>query len=494
MNSSQGTSNVPRFLLVILGGCCLLPKVCAADLDALEIKAKTGNAEAQYQLGEIYFEALKVKQDLSVARGWIEKAAAQNNAKAKYRLASMRFTGVGFKADPVEGRKLFAQSLPGLRKLAEAGDEDAQGKLGVLYVMGLAVGRDFAKAVELFQKAAAAGNAKAQADLANAYLTGNSMTINPTLAGDWFKKAAEAGYGPAQMQFGVLCIQARGRRQDISAGIKWIKTASRSGDPVSAKKANDLLSRLKKFPPSPAQDIDHLIEKARAGDLKSQTSLAKRHQTGNGVRMNLKEAARWLRHAARQGDGESCYRLGGYLLLDQGDKRDAVQAARLWRLACALGHSGAQVDFAVMCTKGDGTPRSLKEAYHWMLVARRSLQTSQQKKRLDALQDLIVRELDPDLIFAGLDGARKFIAPETAEDCQTIAAAMFGDGKAQLARGKFLANTFPIEALKWMQLAQAQKVKTAAAEANALTETLSKVQLAEVEKRVKGFAPLMEPR
>jgi TPR repeat protein len=210
--------------------------------------------------------------------------------------------------------------------------------------------------------------------------------------------------------------------------------------------------------------------------------------------MDLKEAARWLRHAARQGDGESCYRLGGYLLLDQGDQRDAEQAARLWRLASALGHSGAQVDFAVMCAKGDGIPRSLKEAYYWMLIAGRSLQAPQQKKRLDTLQDLIARELDPDLIFAGLEDARKFKAPETAEARQAVAAAVFGDGKAQLARGKLLAKTFPVEALVWMQLAESQKVKTAAAAANALAKGLTKAQLAEVEKRVKAFAPLAEPR
>ena len=483
-----------RFLLFIIGGCCLFQLASGLDLGALEKKAEADDAEAQYQLGEIYFEALKVKQDLLVAKQWIGRAAEQKNPKAVYRLASMRFTGVGFKVDLIQGRKLFTQSLAGLKKLAENGDADAQGKLGVLYVMGVAVGQDFDKAVALFQKAATVGNVKAQADLARAYLVGNTLDINPTLAGEWFEKAAQAGHGPAQIQLGILCIQARGRRRDVAAGIKWIETASRSGHPVSAKKANDLLARLKKFPPSPMRDVDRLIEKAKAGDLKSQARLAKRHQTGDGVRMNLKEAAYWLRRAARQGDGESCYRLGGYLLLNQGDKRDAAQAARLWQLACELGHSRAQVDFAVMCAKGDGIPRSLKEAYYWMLIARRSQQAPQQKQRLDSLQELIARELDPDLIFAGLGDTRKFQAPDTAEASQSVAAAMFGDGKAQLARGKILAKIFPVEALMWMQLAEAQKVKNASAAANAQAESLTKAQLAEVEKRVKAFVPLAEPR
>ena len=63
-----------------------------------------------------------------------------------------------------------------------------------------------------------------------------------------------------------------------------------------------------------------------------------------------------------------------------------------------------------------------------------------------------------------------------------------------MARGKILAKTFPAEALMWMQLAEAQEVKKAAAAANALADAVSKAQLAEVEKRVKAIAPLAEPR
>ena len=43
-------------------------------------------------------------------------------------------------------------------------------------------------------------------------------------------------------------------------------------------------------------------------------------------------------------------------------------------------------------------------------------------------------------------------------------------------------------------MAESQKVKTAAAAANALAKGLTKTQLAEVEKRVKAFTPLAEPR
>jgi TPR repeat protein len=484
-----------RWPLILLIGGLLAPSARGADLAALEKKAKAGAAAAQYQLGEILYQALKVKQDLPAARRWLEQAAAQGNAKAQYRLASMRFNGMGFPQNPDEGRRLFEESLPGLQKLASAGDADARGKLGMLYAKGMTVEPDQAKAVKLFQQAAAAGNVKAQFDLAGAYLLGKGVQKNPTLAGDWFEKAARAGSGLAQIQAGILCLNARGRRQDIAAGMKWIETAAKSGHPDDAKRAVGLLARLKDSPPAATPNIDKLIKQARAGGLKAQLQLARRYQAGDGVRVDSNETARWQRHAAAQGDGESCYQLGANYIKDiKNTPRDAARAARLWRLAAWLGHAPAQVDFSVMCAKGDGLPSDLKIAYHWLLIARRSRLHPLQKRNLDRLEELFARELDADQFFAGLGESRKFQPPKTPAERKAIAAAAFGDGAAQLKRGQALAQTFPVEALIWMRLAEAKKVKGAAEAAKAQAAGLAKKQLAEVDRRVKAFKPLAPPR
>lgn len=81
--------------------------------------AEAGNADAQYNLGEMYESGDGVPKDSAKAVEWYQKAAAQGNAGA--------------------------QSL-----------------LGVMYAFGEGVPKDSAKAVEWYQKAAAQGDTKAQ--------------------------------------------------------------------------------------------------------------------------------------------------------------------------------------------------------------------------------------------------------------------------------------------------------------------------------------------
>jgi TPR repeat protein len=169
--------------------------VPAVDLPALRKQAAAGKAVAQYQLGELLYEARSVARDLDTARRWVTQAAEQGHARAQYRLASMQLLGEGGARDVPGGLDLFKKCLPALTKQAEAGQADAQGKLGILFARGVGVKQDAEAAAQWFSKAAEQGNIKAQADLASAYLTGRGIEANPTKAGQWFARAAEAGYG-----------------------------------------------------------------------------------------------------------------------------------------------------------------------------------------------------------------------------------------------------------------------------------------------------------
>ena len=64
--------------------------------------AEQGNAEAQYNLGNMYRKGLGVPQDYGEAVQWYRKAAERENAKAQLFLGNMYFFGQGVSKDYVQ--------------------------------------------------------------------------------------------------------------------------------------------------------------------------------------------------------------------------------------------------------------------------------------------------------------------------------------------------------------------------------------------------------
>ena len=85
---------------------------------ATKIKAEQGDAEAQFNLGQMYRKGRGVPQNYEEAVKWYEKAALQGNATAQNNLAGKYTRGQGVEQDYIEA---YAWHL--LAK--ENGDEDS---------------------------------------------------------------------------------------------------------------------------------------------------------------------------------------------------------------------------------------------------------------------------------------------------------------------------------------------------------------------------------
>ncbi|QXH52175.1 sel1 repeat family protein [Pseudomonas fakonensis] len=106
-------------LLIPATGRCTLnaaPEDLENALKACERTAQTGDAQAQYELGEFYYSASP--RNLEKALKWFEQASLQGNAQAQYRLGSMFYRGEGVKANNVQAYIL-------LKMAAVNGAEDA---------------------------------------------------------------------------------------------------------------------------------------------------------------------------------------------------------------------------------------------------------------------------------------------------------------------------------------------------------------------------------
>ena len=86
------------------------------------------------------------------------QAAEQGNAQAQLDLGVMYYKGEGVRQD-------YAQAVQWFRKAAEQGVAEAQHNLGVAYDQGLGSRQDDAQAVQWYRKAAEQGHADDQFDV-----------------------------------------------------------------------------------------------------------------------------------------------------------------------------------------------------------------------------------------------------------------------------------------------------------------------------------------
>ncbi|CBY81047.1 hypothetical protein AO053_09715 [Haemophilus influenzae biotype aegyptius] len=114
--------------------------------------------------------------------------------------------------------------------LAEQGDAQAQGGLGMMYERGLGVKQDYFKAVNWYRKAAEQGDADAQLNLGMMYAIGRGVKQDDVESVKWFRKAAEQGYAPAQFALGALYLLGQGVQVNKSLAKEWFGKACDNGE------------------------------------------------------------------------------------------------------------------------------------------------------------------------------------------------------------------------------------------------------------------------
>lgn len=197
-------------LLITLTGCS----------ESLEDKATNGNAQAQYDLAMTFFEKEKAAKgengDYTVARKWIELAAAQNHRDAQYMLGSFYVFGV---AGPKDEK--VAESL--IKSAAEKGHLLAQRELGIHYDYEM----NYKEATKWLLLAAEQNDAQAQSSLGFAYFRQGDYAN----AVRWFVTAANQGEARAQWGLGILYSKRNNsvenrKYYDLNEARKWLLLAA----------------------------------------------------------------------------------------------------------------------------------------------------------------------------------------------------------------------------------------------------------------------------
>ena len=252
--------------------------------------AEQGDADAQYNLGLLYYLGDGVPLDAGQAVLLWRNAAEQGHAVAQRLLAIQYHYGNGVPEEDGQAVRWF-------RKAAEQGDVSAQFLLGDLYYVGMGVPRDVGQTVFWVRKAAEEGYASAQHLLGVLYEVGDGTPRDGVQAERWLRKAAEQGYAPALSSLGRLYASGLSRIQDTVQSEIWYR------------KFRELTN------PRAQSELDFLYE------------------LGKGAPKDADQAMTWYRKAAEQRDADAQYNLGLLYYLGDDVPQDSTQAAIWWRKA-----------------------------------------------------------------------------------------------------------------------------------------------------------------
>ncbi len=102
---------------------------CQQEFKETLKKARQGDVEAQYKLGEMYNYGEGTEVDFNRAVYWYKKSADQGNPNAQYNLGFMYYYGKGTIIDD-------ELAIYWYKKSAEQGNPFAQYELGIMYRRG----------------------------------------------------------------------------------------------------------------------------------------------------------------------------------------------------------------------------------------------------------------------------------------------------------------------------------------------------------------------
>ena len=222
--TNKNYKNMKKIYLIMMLFFAIASGVFAqtTNIVTLTLKAKTGDAEAQNDLGKAYYEGKGVEKNFTEAVKWYKKAAYQGNAKAQEGLAICYDNGNGVEENIKEAVKWYT-------KAAEQGLPIAQCNLGVCYENGDGVEKNLEEAIKWYTKAADQGYAKAQYYLGKAYDKGEGVAKNDSEAMKWYLKAIKNNSPEAAYYYGDMLLNGnkqKGITKNIPEGVKYLRKAA----------------------------------------------------------------------------------------------------------------------------------------------------------------------------------------------------------------------------------------------------------------------------
>ena len=213
--------------------------------------AAQGRSVACFNLGRMYEQGRGVPQDEKKAFELYETAARKGHGEAQWHLARMYEEGRGVAANPDQADKWDRRAVkngyrpgevkaggPAASIAADDAPTDAPVQAGV-------AGGARTTASDPERAAAEAGEAEAQYRLGNRYRLGEGVAEDSFEAASWYRRAAEQGHGMSMYMLGYLHYRGRVEEdRSLVTAYVWFARAAELGVGDAAQWAERIDARL----------------------------------------------------------------------------------------------------------------------------------------------------------------------------------------------------------------------------------------------------------
>lgn len=150
---------------------------------------------------------------------------------------------------------------------------------------------------------------------------------------------------------------------------------------------------------------------AEQGDLWAQTAVGNMYFKGLGVAQDYKESVKWYRKAADKGSAEAQLQLGHLYFWGYGVTEDYKEAVKWWRLASEQGDATAQTKLGAAYLRGQGVIEDKVYAHMWWNIA-----ASQGVERARKVKDQLAKRMSTQDISKAQELARQCVK-QNYKDC-----------------------------------------------------------------------------
>ena len=439
-------------------------EVEAEERSELFPRARQGDADAQFRLGEMWAAGKGGSRSRSAAFKYYHDAAQQGHVEAQFRVGNMYKYGRNV-SDEAEAVKWYHQA-------AEQGHAEAQYTLGQMCDDG---GHD-REAFQWYHQAAKQGHAEAQYRLGEIY-EGKDSDVRYFIedywdcseaykaeALYWYIEAAEQGHAEAQYKLGKMYenIEVDEDDEDIEVNLrdysetedyeveatKWYHKAAEQGHAQAQYNLGKMYEDGRGVQQNSKKAIEWYQKAADRGLHGALYTLGKMYEDGRGVQQNSRKAIEWYQKAADRGLHGALYTLGRMYEEGSGVEQDSRKAIEWYRKAAQQRHITAQYKLGEIYEYGKGVEQNDEEAVKWYRKAAKQ-RSAKYWQKLSEMYD-----------------AGRGIGPDDEEAFKWYSDIVkFGSAVDQLLLGIMYANGRGVpqddaDAVKWYRKAAQQRYST----------------------------------